>query len=195
MTTTPPPRPSIDIADAIAPQPPSPRFSDNKNGSTQHGKVHDWKSGSDDADEKKVPNTTTVTVTTTSYPSESVPRYRNKTYARSMKDFFSWGTILQFGAVLIKFGQFMGPGSIISVAYIDPDNFQTAITSGANFEFKLLFMILVSNLIAIYLQVRIYLFFPGLLGGENLLPTMGKDLRCGIRADYIYIYNSRCLSS
>jgi metal iron transporter len=55
--------------------------------------------------------------------------------------------------VLVKFGKFTGPGAIISVAYVDPDNFQTAVSSGVEFEYKLLFMVLVSNLIAIYLQV------------------------------------------
>lgn len=48
---------------------------------------------------------------------------------------------------------FLGPGAIISVAYVDPDNYQTAISSGASFEYKLLFMVLVSNIIAVYLQV------------------------------------------
>jgi metal iron transporter len=54
---------------------------------------------------------------------------------------------------MVKFGKFMGPGTIISVAYIDPDNYQTAVSAGAEFQYKLLFMILLSNLIAIYLQV------------------------------------------
>lgn len=53
---------------------------------------------------------------------------------------------------LRRFVAFLGPGAVISVAYVDPDNYQTAISSGASFEYKLLFMILVSNLIAIYLQ-------------------------------------------
>jgi len=44
-------------------------------------------------------------------------------------------------------------GTIITVAYIDPDNYQTDVSSGAQFEYKLLFMMLVSNIIAIYLQV------------------------------------------
>jgi hypothetical protein len=57
------------------------------------------------------------------------------------------------GNVIIKFVKFMGPGAIISVAYIDPDNFQTAISAGAQFKYKLLFMILLSNIIAVYLQV------------------------------------------
>ncbi|KAH7350828.1 NRAMP family [Rhexocercosporidium sp. MPI-PUGE-AT-0058] len=53
---------------------------------------------------------------------------------------------------MVKFGKFVGPAGIISVAYIDPDNFQTSISSGVQFKFKLLFMVLVSNLIAIFLQ-------------------------------------------
>jgi hypothetical protein len=56
--------------------------------------------------------------------------------------------------VLWKFLTFMGPGALISVAYIDPDNYQTQIQSGQDFEYKLLFMVLVSNVVAIYLQVR-----------------------------------------
>ncbi|KAH8892069.1 natural resistance-associated macrophage protein [Thozetella sp. PMI_491] len=57
----------------------------------------------------------------------------------------SWG-------VFWKFLTFLGPGAIISVAYVDPDNYQTAISAGGSFQYKLLFMVLVSNLIAIYLQ-------------------------------------------
>ncbi|KAK3683612.1 natural resistance-associated macrophage protein-domain-containing protein [Podospora appendiculata] len=56
------------------------------------------------------------------------------------------------GARLWKFVKFLGPGAVISVAYVDPDNYQTAISSGASFQYKLLFMVLVSNLIAIYIQ-------------------------------------------
>lgn len=151
------PPPSTDIADAIAHDLPSPTTPISEDNDTrQHGKTHDWKANSD-SDEKKAPNAVTTPITTASPPPESAPKSRRKAYARSMRDFFSWGTILQCGAVLVKFGQFTGPGSIISVAYIDPDNFQTAITSGADFEFKLLFMILVSNLIAIYLQVGVFI--------------------------------------
>jgi hypothetical protein len=51
------------------------------------------------------------------------------------------------------FLKFMGPGAIISVAYIDPDNFQTNIAAGASFQYKQLFMLFVSVLMAIYLQV------------------------------------------
>ncbi|KAH8817044.1 natural resistance-associated macrophage protein-domain-containing protein [Xylogone sp. PMI_703] len=57
------------------------------------------------------------------------------------------------GQVLIKFAKFTGPGAIISVAYVDPDNFQTAVSSGVEFGYKPLFMVLIANLISIYLQV------------------------------------------
>jgi metal iron transporter len=62
--------------------------------------------------------------------------------------------VLKIWTVVVGFGRFMGPGAIISVAYIDPDNYQTAISAG-DLQYKLLFMILVSNIIAIYLQVRL----------------------------------------
>jgi hypothetical protein len=77
------------------------------------------------------------------------------------------GTLQQAGAVLTKFAKFVGPGTIISVAYIDPDNFQTDVSSGVSFEFKLLFMILLSNLIAIFLQVN---------STPNLKPSLTNPL-------------------
>lgn len=46
----------------------------------------------------------------------------------------------------------MGPGAVIAVAYIDPDNYQTNISSGVDFKYKLLFVILFTNVVSIYLQ-------------------------------------------
>ncbi|KAM0716715.1 hypothetical protein Q7P37_008160 [Cladosporium fusiforme] len=54
--------------------------------------------------------------------------------------------------VLIKYAKFMGPGFMISVAYIDPGNYATAVAAGATYRFRLLFMVLASNIIAIFLQ-------------------------------------------
>lgn len=137
--------PSTDIVDAIT-HPSSPTTASITG--EKHGKTYDGKVEVSDMDEKKL-NTTIETIELR----ESQPKSRRLNYARSVRDFFSVRTILQCGAVLVKFGKFTGPGTIISVAYVDPDNFQTAISSGAEFEYKLLFMILISNLIAIYLQV------------------------------------------
>jgi len=53
---------------------------------------------------------------------------------------------------LMKFARFFGPGMIITVAYVDPDNFQTSVEDGQDFGYKMLFMVLISLLIAIFLQ-------------------------------------------
>jgi metal iron transporter len=55
-------------------------------------------------------------------------------------------------SILVKYGKFMGPGFMISVAYIDPGNYATAVAAGATYRFRLLFMVLASNIIAIFLQ-------------------------------------------
>ncbi len=47
---------------------------------------------------------------------------------------------------------FVGPGFLISVGYMDPGNWATDIAGGARFGYTLLFVIMVSNLMAILLQ-------------------------------------------
>jgi metal iron transporter len=84
---------------------------------------------------------------------DSGKRNRPLEYVRALRDVFTRRNAREAAAVMVKFGKFVGPGTIITVAYIDPDNFQTAVSSGAQFKYKLLFMVLISNLIAIYLQV------------------------------------------
>ncbi|OQO13213.1 hypothetical protein B0A48_01441 [Cryoendolithus antarcticus] len=54
--------------------------------------------------------------------------------------------------ILTKFSKFIGPGFMVSVAYIDPGNYATDVAAGASYRFRLLFMILLSNLFAIFLQ-------------------------------------------
>lgn len=54
--------------------------------------------------------------------------------------------------VLKRYRKFVGPGFMISVAYIDPGNYATDVQAGATYRFKLLCMVLVSNIFAIYLQ-------------------------------------------
>lgn len=58
----------------------------------------------------------------------------------------------QVRRVLAKYFKFIGPGFMISVAYIDPGNYSTDIAAGAATRFKLLFVILMSNVFAILLQ-------------------------------------------
>lgn len=80
-------------------------------------------------------------------------RNRPLEYVRALRDVFTRRNAREAAAVMVKFGKFVGPGTIITVAYIDPDNFQTAVSSGAQFKYKLLFVVVISNLFAIYLQV------------------------------------------
>jgi metal iron transporter len=55
--------------------------------------------------------------------------------------------------VLLKFTRFLGPGMIVTVAFIDPDNFQSNVQVGQDFQYKMLFVIFLSLFIAMYLQV------------------------------------------
>ncbi|MGI9861780.1 Nramp family divalent metal transporter [Moorella naiadis] len=48
--------------------------------------------------------------------------------------------------------RFLGPAFIVSVAYIDPGNFATNISGGSTFNYNLIWVILWSNLMAIFLQ-------------------------------------------
>ena len=48
---------------------------------------------------------------------------------------------------------FVGPGVMISVGYMDPGNWSTDIAGGSAFGYDLLFIVLLSSLIAMFLQV------------------------------------------
>jgi manganese transport protein len=48
--------------------------------------------------------------------------------------------------------RFLGPAFIISVAYVDPGNFATNISGGSIYNYNLIWVILWSNLMAIFLQ-------------------------------------------
>ncbi len=51
-----------------------------------------------------------------------------------------------------KFFAFMGPGYLVAVGYMDPGNWATALTGGAQFGYTLLSVCLISNIMAILLQ-------------------------------------------
>ncbi|MCJ1396166.1 hypothetical protein MMC18_009055 [Xylographa bjoerkii] len=62
------------------------------------------------------------------------------------------GLIRRSGQILLKFSKFIGPGFMVSVAYIDPGNYSTDVAAGASNRFRLLFVVLLSNIFAIILQ-------------------------------------------
>src|ERR1700743_1454975 len=47
---------------------------------------------------------------------------------------------------------FLGPGFLISVGYMDPGNWATDLAGGSRYGYTLLFVIMISNLMAILLQ-------------------------------------------
>lgn len=62
--------------------------------------------------------------------------------------------------------KFLGPAFVVSVAYIDPGNFATNISGGAKFNYTLIWVILLSNLMAIFLQTMSAKL--GIATGHNL---------------------------
>lgn len=47
---------------------------------------------------------------------------------------------------------FLGPGALVAVGYMDPGNWITSVVGGASYKYSLLFVILISSLIAMQLQ-------------------------------------------
>ena len=48
---------------------------------------------------------------------------------------------------------YIGPGALVAVGYMDPGNWSTAIAGGSAFGYTLLFVVLLSSLMAMFLQV------------------------------------------
>lgn len=71
-----------------------------------------------------------------------------------------------------QFLKFLGPAFIVSVAYIDPGNFATNISGGSIFNYNLVWVILWSNLMAIFLQSMSAKL--GIATGHNLPEMCGK---------------------
>ncbi|TIS59964.1 MAG: divalent metal cation transporter, partial [Mesorhizobium sp.] len=69
---------------------------------------------------------------------------------------------------------FMGPGYMVSVGYMDPGNWATDLAGGAQFGYTLLFIIMLSNLMAILLQAL----------AARLGIATGRDLAQACRAYY-----------
>jgi len=67
---------------------------------------------------------------------------------------------------LRRFWPFLGPAFVAAVAYIDPGNFATNISGGAQFGYLLLWVVLAANLIAMLVQTQSAKL--GIATGKNL---------------------------
>ncbi len=70
----------------------------------------------------------------------------------SLMDVFRSVPVLRSGSIFKRALAFVGPGFLVSVGYMDPGNWATAIAGGAQFGYALLFVALLSNIMAIILQ-------------------------------------------
>jgi manganese transport protein len=73
---------------------------------------------------------------------------------------------------LRQLAKFLGPAFIVSVAYVDPGNFATNISGGSKFGYALIWVILCSNLMAIFLQIMSAKL--GIATGHNLPEMCAK---------------------
>ncbi len=78
------------------------------------------------------------------------------------------------GSWVRRLAAFVGPGYMISVGYMDPGNWATDLAGGAQFGYTLLFVIMLSNLMAILLQAL----------SARLGIVTGRDLAQACRAYY-----------
>jgi len=80
--------------------------------------------------------------------------------------------------VLLKYMKFVGPGLMVSVSYMDPGNYSTAVAAGSAHRYKLLFSILVSNFMAAFWQCLCAKL--GAVTGLDLAQNCKKHLPYGL---------------
>lgn len=78
-----------------------------------------------------------------------------------------------------KYSRFIGPGLMVSVAFLDPGNYSTAVSAGNAYKYSLLFSILLSNCLAIFLQTL----------AAKLGAVTGLDLAANCKAHFLFRTN------
>src|SRR5208337_3667901 len=76
----------------------------------------------------------------------------NSTIKRSLPEVFSSIGIPNKGGIWKKMLAFFGPAYLVSVGYMDPGNWATDIAGGSQFGYRLIWVLLMSNLMAMLLQ-------------------------------------------
>ncbi len=82
-----------------------------------------------------------------------VDKGQSESIFRSLPEVFRSVLVPKQGSWLRKLLAFAGPGYLVSVGYMDPGNWGTDLAGGSQFGYKLLWVILLSNLMAQFLQV------------------------------------------
>jgi manganese transport protein len=83
----------------------------------------------------------------------SIPAWRQEREAPSLSEVFRTIAVGNGGTSRFRrFLAFIGPGYLVAVGYMDPGNWATSLAGGAAFGYTLLFVALLSNIMAILLQ-------------------------------------------
>jgi manganese transport protein len=85
---------------------------------------------------------------------------------RSLPEVHSTVPVPETGGFFRKLLAFSGPGYLVAVGYMDPGNWATDLAGGARFGYTLLSVIMISNLMAILLQMLAARL--GIAGGRDL---------------------------
>ncbi|SNR26156.1 divalent metal cation transporter [Paracoccus sediminis] len=78
--------------------------------------------------------------------------WRAASHEPSLSDVFRSIAVPHGRSGLRRFLAFVGPGYLVAVGYMDPGNWATSLAGGAKFGYTLLFVALLSNIMAILLQ-------------------------------------------
>lgn len=97
---------------------------------------------------------------------------RRKGFDQSNKKSETLDSVLAKGKGIKRLLPFIGPAFIAAVAYIDPGNFATNIQAGSQYGFMLLWVILLSNVMAILIQSLSAKL--GIATGKNL-PEISRE--------------------
>jgi len=81
-----------------------------------------------------------------------VDGFRQTAGTPSLVEVFRSIPVSRSGSAWRKLIAFLGPGYLVAVGYMDPGNWATSLAGGAKFGYTLLFVALVSNIMAIILQ-------------------------------------------
>ncbi len=90
--------------------------------------------------------------TTSKRSDESSTGWRRERGRPSLSEVFGSIRTQPTGSYFRKLLAFLGPGYLVAVGYMDPGNWATSLAGGSKFGYALLFIALLSNLMAILLQ-------------------------------------------
>jgi len=85
-------------------------------------------------------------------PGTTLSSWRRERGDPSLADVHGTIAVTAHGSIWRKLSAFMGPGYLVAVGYMDPGNWATSLAGGSKFGYALLFVALLSNIMAIILQ-------------------------------------------